>query len=155
MADIHIDEFYHDCAKSLVFLYNSFPRRVTLYVDDLISDSGTDEYGIPTRRHKACFDTLLWLSAEGYLHYQDRIRQDALDQVVLTEKSFLRLSLPVLEIKPDNPVPSLIARKQATRAWQLREAINQGSSEPINQACQAFFTGSAICKTVPFNSNNP
>ena len=135
MADIHIDEFYHDCCKALSQLFNTFPRLTTLYVDDLISNSGTDEYGIPTRRHKACFDSLLWLADEGYIRYQDRIRQDALDQVVLTEKSFLRLSLPITLTNNNNNQNCL---KHPVLAWQLRQAINSGSTLAINHAVSAF-----------------
>ncbi|OED40564.1 hypothetical protein ACH42_15855 [Endozoicomonas sp. (ex Bugula neritina AB1)] len=134
MIDIHIDEFHHDCGKALSHLYNSFPRLITLYVDDLISNSGTDEYGIPTRRHKACFDALLWLAEEGYIRYQDRIRQDALDQVVLTEKSFLRLSLPIVSES------ETITDQQTTHAWQLRKATKSGSTRAINQAVITFLT---------------
>ena len=143
MADIHIDEFYRDCAGALAFLYNTFPRLTTLYVDDLISQPDTDEFGIPTRRHKACFDTLLWLADEGYLRYQDCIRQDALDQVVLTEKSFLRLNRPYKLLSDnDQDVPSLVASKRASMAWKLREAVKGGNSVAINQACIQFLQNS-------------
>ena len=139
MADIHIDEFYQDCLKILIQLYNSFPRLTTLYVDDLIPSAGTDEYGIPTRRHKACFDTMLWLAAEGYLRFQDTLRHDALDQVVLTEKSFLRLSLPI-EHSGEQQLPPLVARKQATIAWHCRQALKSKSSDAITQAAQLFLS---------------
>lgn len=153
MDDIHIDEFYQDCLKTLVQLYNSFPRLTTLYVDDLIANAGTDEYGIPNRRHKACFDAMLWLASEGYIRYQDTIRHDALDQVVLTEKSFLRLSLPVSSLdsldsqnklySPDKKqdLPPSIARKQATMAWQCKQALDNKGSEAIAQSALQFFTG--------------
>ena len=140
MADIHIDEFYQDCLKTLVQLYNSFPRLTTLYVDDLIPNAGTDEYGIPNRRHKACFDTMLWLASEGYIRYQDNIRHDALDQVVLTERSFLRLSLPASPMDKKNDLPPSIARKQATMAWHCRQALKDKGSEAIAQAALQFFT---------------
>lgn len=136
MTDLHIDEFYHDCGKALAQLYNSFPRLTTLYVADLISHSGTDEYGIPTRRHQACFDALLWLADEGYIRYQDRIRQDALEQVILTEKSFLRLSLP----KADHHRSDTVASKQATHAWRLRQALKDGTTATVNDAVIAFLT---------------
>ena len=142
MADIHIDEFYQDCLKTLVQLYSAFPRLSTVYVDDLINNAGTDEFGIPNRRHKACFDTLLWLAAEGYIRYQDNIRHDALDQVVLTEKSFLRLSLPIIDHKIDDQehqLPPLVARKQSTLAWQCREALKNKGSDAIATAAQKFF----------------
>ena len=35
MADIHIDDFYRDCALILLRLYTSFPRKSVLYVDDI------------------------------------------------------------------------------------------------------------------------
>ncbi|WP_067519194.1 hypothetical protein [Endozoicomonas ascidiicola] len=143
MADIHIDEFYQDCLKTLIQLYNAFPRLTTVYVDDLISNAGTDEFGIPNRRHKACFDTLLWLASEGYIRYQDNIRQDALDQVALTEKSFLRLSLPTFQPALEDQAPNLpplVARKQSTLAWQCREALKDKGSDAIAAAAQKFFT---------------
>lgn len=138
MADIHIDEFYHDCTKALIILYNAFPRLITLYVDDLTNDNGTDEYGIPTRRHKACFDALIWLGDEGYLRYQDRIHQNALDQVTLTEKCFLRLNLPSAQLKPKSQLPAVLASRRKTLIWEFREAINEGSSEKINLAFSDF-----------------
>ena len=134
MADIHIDEFYHDCTRALVILYNAFPRLITLYVDDLISDSGTDEFGIPTRRHKACFDALLWLGEEGYLRYEDRIHQNALDQVTLTEKCFIRLNLPSTQLMPKNHLPAALANKRRTLIWQFRQSLKEGSSDKINAA---------------------
>ncbi|MGB0361290.1 MAG: hypothetical protein ACPGEF_07785 [Endozoicomonas sp.] len=143
MADINIDEFYQDCLKTLVQLYNAFPKLSTVYIDDLISNSGTDEFGIPNHRHRACFDTLLWLAAEGYIRYQDNIRHDALDQVVLTEKSFLRLSLPIIDHETgdgENQLPPLVARKQSTLAWQCREALKNGGSNAIATTAQTFFT---------------
>lgn len=143
MADIHIDEFYHDCIKILAQLYNSFPRLTTLYVDDITSGAGTDEYGIPNRRHKACFDTMLWLASEGYLRYQDRVRQDALDQVTLTEKSFLRLSQPLTAPQEtlssrEKKLPEIVSRKRSTLAWHVREALQDGGSKAITRAATVF-----------------
>ena len=138
MADIHIDEFYRDCASALVQLYGCFPRLTSLYVADLTGELEVDDFGIPGQRHQACFDTLLWLAAEGYIRYHDRVRQDGLDQVVLTEKSFLRLS-KVAPFKPREQVPESVSRKQATQAWTLRKALQSGSSDTINQATMRFF----------------
>ena len=139
MADIHIDEFFRDCTRALVLLYNSFPRQVTLYVDDIVSTTATDEFGIPTRRHQACLDALLWLAAEGYIRYHDRIRHEGLDQVVLTERSFLRLSMPSLKPDTKNALPPSVSKKLSTLAWQMREAIHSGSSDDINQVGLIFF----------------
>ena len=138
MADIHIDEFYHDCLRILVQLHDAFPRLTSVYVDDIIGQFETDEYGIPSRRHQACFDALLWLAAEGYIRYLDRVRLEGLDQVVLTEKSFLRLRRPV-SYEQDDSVPASVARKQATQAHDLRQALKSGSSSIIGQSAQRFF----------------
>lgn len=139
MADIHIDEFYQDCLNLLVQLYNKFPCLTTVYVDDLIVNTGTDEYGIPNRRHRACFDAMLWMAEEGYIRYQDNIRHDALDQVMLTEKSFLRLSLPLINRESVNHLPPSVARKQSTMASHCRRALKSRSSEAIAQAALQFF----------------
>ena len=41
--DLQIDEFYKDAASGLLLLYQAFPRKVALYVDDLIGrDEGWD-----------------------------------------------------------------------------------------------------------------
>ncbi|WP_062268653.1 hypothetical protein [Endozoicomonas arenosclerae] len=139
MADIHIDDFFHDCAKTLVHLYNAFPRLTSLYVDDIITPEPVDEFGLPSRRHQACFDSFLWLAREGYIHYSERVRLEGLDQVVLTEKSFLRLSLPSLNIDPDEQ-PEHIALKRGTLGWQFREVLKSGTTHQLNQLCQHFFT---------------
>ena len=139
MADIHIDEFYHDCAKVLVQLYSAFPRQNALFVDDIITPEPVDEFGLPSRRHQACFDAFLWLAHEGYIRYTDRIRMDGLDQVVLTEKSFLRLSTPMLADGEESLLPSTVSRRQSALGWQLRQALKSGSTGQINPLCLQFF----------------
>jgi len=32
MADIHIEDFYHDVARILIHLYNRFPRKGAVFV---------------------------------------------------------------------------------------------------------------------------
>ncbi|MCW7551273.1 hypothetical protein NX722_01175 [Endozoicomonas gorgoniicola] len=138
MADIHIDDFYHDCTRILVQLYEAFPRLTSVYIDDIIGRFETDEYGIPSRRHQACFDTLLWLAAEGYIRYLDRVRLEGLDQVVLSEKAFLRLN-QLIPFEPDSSTPASIVRKRSSLAWALKQALKSGSSETICLAAQRFF----------------
>ena len=140
MADIHIDEFYQDCANVLVQLYTQFPRRTSLYVNDITTPEPPDEFGIPSRRHQACFDAFLWLQDEGYIRYEDRVRMEGLDQVVLTEKSFVRLSLPRYSSTPeDKNIPPTLAQKHASLGWQLRKAVRDGTTSEINQLCFEFF----------------
>ncbi|AMO57571.1 hypothetical protein GZ77_14590 [Endozoicomonas montiporae] len=139
MADIHIDDFYHDCTRILVRLHEVFPRLTSVYIDDIIGRFETDEYGIASHRHQACFDTLLWLAAEGYIRYQDRVRTEGLDQVVLTEKAFLRLSR-FSPCEPEPSTPASIIRKRSTLLWSMKQALKSGSSDTICQVASRFFS---------------
>ncbi len=140
MADIHIDDFYHDCAWALLRLYSQFPRRESLYVEDIVGPQGVDEYGIPTARHRAGFATLIWLGDEGYLRYSGVLRQDSLDQAVLTETAFIRLS-SLNETAPENDsdLPELVHEQRHSLAQALREALDEGSSLALKNAMRRFF----------------
>ena len=139
MADIHLDDFFRDCAKILVSLHGAFPRLTSLFVDDIIPSEPLDEFGIPSRRHQACFDAFIWLAEEGYIRYHDRVRTEGFDEVVLTEKSIVRLCKPVIEISSDENKPALIGRKQASLTWQLKQALKSGTTDQINQLCMKLF----------------
>lgn len=112
MADIHVEEFYKDAAVALAQLYSAFPRRVNLFVEDISGPDETDEFGLHSKRHMACFGALLWLAEEGFLRYVDTIRQEALDQAVLTQEAFTRLSSPA----PDALVEKLMGTEDPAKA---------------------------------------
>lgn len=120
MADLHIEDFHKDVARILSRLYAAFPRPVQLYVEDLCGPDTPDEYGIQSPRHQACFATMLWLAEEGYLRYVDHIRQQALDQAVLTRKAFLLLS--GLSTEPGDAAP-------ISRIDRMRRALASSSGE--------------------------
>ena len=141
MADLHIDDFYRDVARIFIRLYAVFPRKCTLYVEDISGPDEPDEFGLHHPRFEACFSTMVWLAEHGYLNFEDTIRQEALDQVVLSQKAFLMLSsrseLRIAEPPPaPEPTPSVIARTQANIV-QLRAAVKDGSSMAI-QACVSY-----------------
>jgi hypothetical protein len=138
MADLHIDDFYHDVAGILLGLYNSFPRLTTLFVADLIGEQEPDAFGVPAPRHLACFSAMLWLADEGFLRYSDVIRQEAIDQCCLTERAFVLLSSPAEEML-DPSLPASIARQRATLAQQLRDARASGSSIRVAEATHLCF----------------
>jgi hypothetical protein len=92
MADLHIDDFYRDSALILLRLYNSFPRKSILYVDDICGEDTPDEFGLHSERYQSCFSAMAWLADAGYLSYDEPIRDEALDQAVLSHKGFLLLS---------------------------------------------------------------
>ena len=88
MADLHIEDFFKDAVKILNQLYLNFPKKSSVFVEDISGDDTPDEYGLHSPRHQACFGCMLWLEEEGYLRFEDTIRQEAIDQAVLTQKSF-------------------------------------------------------------------
>lgn len=144
MADIHVEEFYKDAAIALVQLYGAFPRRINLFVEDIAGPDDPDDFGLHSKRHMACFGALLWLAEEGFLRYVDTIRQEALDQAVLTQKAFVRLSAPVDDpsqsaAEPDRALPPAVRDDLSTHIHLIREALKGGSSVKISQVMQAVF----------------
>ncbi|SRR5690554_6921686 len=140
--DLHIDDFYSDTARCLVSLYQNFPRKTTLYVDDFVGVLPRDEVGLPHPRHLQCLSSLLWLAEEGYIRYQDSIRQDALDQVELSRNAFLRLSTTAHPFTNaiDPQLPRSILRVQGSLVQQMRRHLHSGDSEELI-AVVRFFLG--------------
>ena len=142
--DLQIDDFYKDCAAGLLQLYQAFPRRIALYVEDLIGPSEPDEFGLPSKRHESCLGALLWLADEGYLRFDSSIRFEALDQAVLTEKGFLRLSRSIsAALTNPEALPASILRIRASLAQQLREALRSADSERLARLTRLVFESEA------------
>lgn len=147
MADIHVEEFYKDAAIALIQLYSAFPRRVNLFVEDIAGPDEPDEFGLHSKRHMACFGALLWLAEEGFLRYVDTIRQDALDQAVLTQEALTRLIAPAPDAlvqglkrsadTPGTPLPPSLQEDLSTQIHLLRTALKSGHSVRISHAVQA------------------
>ena len=138
--DLQIDEFYKDAASGMLLLYQAFPRKVALYVEDLIGREEPDEFGLPSKRHQSCLGALLWLAEEGYVRYDSTIAYDALDQAVLTEKGFIRLSRGIAHVLSDGEsLTASVRRVRGTLAWQLREALAQHNSEKVARLTRLLF----------------
>ena len=135
MSDIHIDDFYKDAGEILLRLYGSFPRKTSVYVDDISGPVNYDEFGLPCDRSVACFSTMIWLADHGYLQYESTIHQSAIDQAVLTHKSFMILSsrsnLPVANSENNTDTPASIMDSNRTNIHQLRNALKSRSSIEI------------------------
>jgi hypothetical protein len=136
MADIHIDDFYRDVAKILVRLYAVFPRKTALYVEDISGPDQPDEFGLHHPRFEACFSTMVWLAEHGYLNFQDTIRQEALDQVALSQKAFLILASrsSLAPDTADTSLPPSIQEASQMNIAHLRAAIKDGSSSALKRA---------------------
>ena len=132
MSDIHIDDFYRDTAKILVFLYNQFPRKITLYVEDIAGPDKPDEFGLHSSRHLAAFHTMLWLAGADYLTYGNLIRQEAIDQAVLSHRSFMLLNSSLADPYQTNstPVhlPAAVAEQEFLIINRIRKEIKEGTS---------------------------
>lgn len=140
--DLQIDDFYKDCAAGMLTLYLAFPRKSALYVEDLIGHGEPDEFGLPSKRHQGCLGALIWLAEEGYIRYESTIRYEALDQAVLTEKGFLRLSRSIPHaVGDEGALPPSVRRVHGTLAHQLREALASRNSERIARLSRLLFSG--------------
>ncbi len=138
--DLQIDDFYRDAAAGLLMLYQAFPRKITLYVEDLIGHEEPDEFGIPSKRHQSCLGALLWLAEEGYLRFDSTLQFLAIDQAVLTEKAFLRLTRTLDQSADDiQTLPASVRRVRSSLAHQLRQALNQGHGERLAQLTRPLF----------------
>ena len=129
MSDIHIDDFFKDAALTLNRLYLSFPRPAAVFVEDICGPVTTDEFGIPGNRFVACFSTFLWLAEESYLRYTDTIRQEAIDQAVLTGRCFNVLTMPMPGRETDSAaLPPSVRGELSNNINRIREALKSGNS---------------------------
>jgi len=150
MADLNVLDFYKDTAKILLQLHRSFPRKAEVYVEDLIGADHVDEFGLHSKRHESCFGAMLWLSDEGYLRYQSTIRQEAIDQAVLTAKAIVLLGTINLELRHNhshsnndgetepNDAPPFETKEHFTMIEHLRTALKSQSSDQITIVMRTF-----------------
>ena len=153
MSDLHIDDFCKDIALVLNQLYLMFPRKASLFVEDISGPDEADEYGLHSARHMACLSAILWLAEEGYIRFEDTIRQEAVDQVVLGGRMFSLLTAVAAQVSTSetddfgsgvpptirervrggfgNDVPLSVLNAQRTHINRLRLALKSHSSERI------------------------
>ena len=143
MADIHIADFYKDVARIFAQLYASFPRKTTLFVEDISGPDSPDEFGLHCPRFQACFSTMIWLAEAGYLQFESAIRQEALDQVTLTHKGFtLLFSRTDIEEarfgdrQNSAELPPSVQESYSSNIHLIRQALKSGSSSAIEHVIQ-------------------
>lgn len=91
MLDVHIDDFFKDCAVILLHGFKYFPAKQILYVEDISGPDEVDEFGLHSPRHQAAFGAIIWLQEEGYIRFSEIDRQESVDEFVLASKAFTRL----------------------------------------------------------------
>ena len=143
MADLHIEDFFKDAVKILNQLYLNFPKKSSVFVEDISGDDTPDEYGLHSPRHQACFGCMLWLEEEGYLRFEETIRQEAIDQAVLTQKSFSLFSRACSDSRLLEIMEKINAEGQSIQSADLqsnihviREIQKKGTSTQLAEAMQ-------------------
>lgn len=142
MADLHIDDFCRDAALILLHLYSAFPRRTSLYVEDISGPDTPDDVGLHSDRHMACLGTMLWLAEEDYLRFEAMVYQDGIDQAVLTGKAFTLLC-SLSQIRYQQPMPDLpesLMVEKITVVEQIRAVLRSGESSKISAMMRYFFS---------------
>ena len=135
--DLNIDDFCQDVGRILATLHQVFPRPIILSVDDICGPEETDEFGIHSNRYLACFSTMLWLAEEGYLRYVETLRNEGIDQAVLSARCFAHLTRPRADRLADADTPEQQALPESIRLAQtsvvahLRKSIAERSSTDI------------------------
>ncbi len=147
MTDLHIDDFYKDVAIIFLRLYATFPRKTILYVDEICGADEPDEFGLHSERFLSGFSTMVWLAEHGYLTCEGPIKQEALDQVVLSEQGFLMLSSrSKLELGDEEDqkalnasgAPQSIMEHSKSNIHQLRKVVKSQSSIMIRQSVHSL-----------------
>jgi hypothetical protein len=132
VADLHIEDFYRDVARIFVRLYANFPRKMILYVEDICGPDEPDEFGLHHPRFQSGFSAMVWLAEHGYINFYATIREEALDQVVLSERGFLLLSTrstdPFEETVRGGGISPSVLEESLSNISQLRLALKDGSS---------------------------
>lgn len=129
MSGIHIDDFFRDCAKIFVALYNHFPRKTSLYVEDISGPDTPDEFGLHSPRHQACFETMLWLANTDYLVFEQAVFQEAIDQAALTHRGFLTLTAALSRpVAIDSNLPEAMVKEEFLAIHHIQHELKQGTS---------------------------
>jgi hypothetical protein len=117
---MHIDDFYYTAAEVLCTLYAAFPVRHLLLVDDITGPVKWDMTGLPDRRSKACFETLIWLAEHGLLNFRTVEPRDVgIEGAVLTQRAFVLLTAPVVWVGGDSSTRiQAIIDARRTRAYE-------------------------------------
>ena len=111
MLDVHIDDFFKDCAVILLHGFTCFPAKQTLYVEDICGPDEADEFGLHSPRHLAAFGAIIWLQEEGYIRFSEIDRQESVDEFVLASKAFTRL----LHADNEDPTTNLAQKIEFVR----------------------------------------
>lgn len=133
--DLHIDDFCKDTAKTLLGLFKRFPVKTTLYVEDISGPDDPDEFGLHSPRFEACFSTFVWLKDSDYIHFSSAVKQEAVEEAVLTHRSFIFLS--AYESDDTGERTHLMRRID-----KIKHVINSGTSDDLKDVILRYMAES-------------
>ena len=142
MIDVNVDDFYHDMAVILLSLYQQFPQKVSLYIDDICGPDETDEFGLHSKRYLSAIGALMWLHDESYIRYRDIVRQESAEECTLTQKAFVKLIQPIIsrpETAQDKQTVSTAERFNHTLIQQLHTAVKDQSGIDVRLLIETYF----------------
>lgn len=131
MLDIHIIEFYTDVGKIFWRLYQNFPRKISIWVEDISGPDQPDEYGLHSDRYMATYNTMIWLMEEGYIRYQDVEQNEVFNHCCLTEKGYVLLvnidDPTIEEERSINQISAALKEKSSTQMQSVVAKVIQKS----------------------------
>ncbi|MEM1403398.1 MAG: hypothetical protein AAGG55_08715 [Pseudomonadota bacterium] len=134
MGALHIDDFYDVSAEVFCALYAAFPVRHLLLVEDLKGPIKWDLTGLPDRRSRACFETLIWLADHQLLTFRTvEPREIGIEGAVLTQQAFVLLSGTV-DFEDGERVSRIEALKEA-RARRAYDDIGAVIQDLLRANC--------------------
>lgn len=143
MIDVHIDDFYHDIAATLLSLFQQFPRKVSLYIEDVCGPDEVDEFGLHSQRHTSCMGAMLWLKDEGYIRFEEIVREEAIEAATLTQKAFVKLIQPRTEAFDEynqgKEYSESAFKQQCSLAFQLHNALIEQDSIRLRTLVEQYF----------------
>jgi hypothetical protein len=137
MIDVNIDDFYHDVAVTLLSLYQQFPLKISLYIEDICGPDEADEFGLHSRRHLACAASLEWMFDEGFIRYSDIVKLESAEDCTLTQQAFRKLAFP--NVGGNRTKVSSIEKQQSSLVYRLHQAIKDQSSIEVRDLIEEHF----------------
>jgi hypothetical protein len=137
MIDVNIDDFYHDVAVALLSLYQQFPLKISLYIEDICGPDEADEFGLHSRRHLACAAALEWMFDEGFIRYSDIVKLESAEDCTLTQHAFRKLAFP--SVGANRTKVSSIEKQHSSLVYKLHQAIKDQSSIEVRDLIEEHF----------------
>ncbi|MEH6344077.1 MAG: hypothetical protein V7785_03235 [Bermanella sp.] len=132
MQDINIDDFYHDIASTLLALYQQFPRKISLYIEDICGPDDMDEFGLHSNRYLSCIGAVTWLLDENYIRYNHISHLETAEECTLTQKALIKLIKPTFNASAQDQVKS-VQKQRSTLAQQLHLAIKEQNGMELRE----------------------